>query len=230
LTKPGDRLIADHQSPRSQEILDIPIAQGEPKIEPDRKRSPDGAHWSGPSFKDWPLSGLGPDADTAVVGSHAIDDGDIERCPGRGRASHVDSAAIIVRRDFAEHTFDDRRSGGLDKNPSTDTGVVGGNRIRHREASRRARRDIYPGNRKIPDDSVFDGEVSPVLNRMPFVTLPGVVTSLKEEHENSASRMFSNDRDCLAPHVHSQRAKGSVRPCRREMTLDVESVVGGCMS
>ena len=58
----------------------------------------------------------------------------------------------------------------------------------------------------------------------------GVVTSLKEEHENSASRMFSNDRDCLAPHVHSRRAKGSVRPCRSEMTLDVESVVGGCVS
>src|SRR5580693_4688000 len=58
----------------------------------------------------------------------------------------------------------------------------------------------------------------------------GVVTSLKEEHENSASRIFSNDRDCLAPHVHSRRAKGSVRPCRNEMTLDVESVVGGCVS
>ena len=60
--------------------------------------------------------------------------------------------------------------------------------------------------------------------------LRGVVTSLKEEHENSASRIFSNDRDCLAPHVHSRRAKGSVRPCRSEMTLDVESVVGGCVS
>ena len=58
----------------------------------------------------------------------------------------------------------------------------------------------------------------------------GVVTSLKEEHENSASRLFSNDRDCLAPHVHSRRAKGSVGPCRSEMTLDVESVVGGCVS
>src|SRR3977135_2543839 len=55
----------------------------------------------------------------------------------------------------------------------------------------------------------------------------GVVTSLKEEHENSASRIFSNDPDCLAPHVHSPRAKGSVCPCRDEMTLDVESVVGG---
>ena len=60
--------------------------------------------------------------------------------------------------------------------------------------------------------------------------IDGVVTSLKEEHENSASRIFSNDRDCLAPHVHSRRAKGSVRPCRIEMTLDVESVVGGCVS
>ena len=58
----------------------------------------------------------------------------------------------------------------------------------------------------------------------------GIVTSLKEEHESSASRIFSNDRDCLAPHVHSRRAKGSVRPCRSEMTLDVESVVGGCVS
>ena len=58
----------------------------------------------------------------------------------------------------------------------------------------------------------------------------GIVTSLKEEHENSASRIFSNERDCLAPHVHSRRAKGSVRPCRSEMTLDVESVVGGCVS
>ena len=62
------------------------------------------------------------------------------------------------------------------------------------------------------------------------IGLTGVVTSLKEEHENSASRIFSNDRDCLAPHAHSRRAKGSVRPCRSEMTLDVESVVGGCMS
>ena len=57
-----------------------------------------------------------------------------------------------------------------------------------------------------------------------------IVTSLKEEHESSASRIFSNDPDCLAPHVHSRRAKGSVRPCRSEMTLDVESVVGGCVS
>src|SRR5450631_821954 len=57
----------------------------------------------------------------------------------------------------------------------------------------------------------------------------GVVTLLKEEHENSAPRTFSSDRDCLPPHVHSRRAKGSVRPCRNEMTLDVESVVGCCM-
>jgi len=31
---PTDRLIADRQSALSQEILDIPVAQGEPKIEP----------------------------------------------------------------------------------------------------------------------------------------------------------------------------------------------------
>ena len=74
---------------------------------------------------------------------------------------------------------------------------------------------------------------SAIDRRQPFahgVIQAGVVTSLKEEHENSASRIFSNDRDCLAPHVHSRRAKGSVRPCRSEMTLDVESVVGGCVS
>jgi antirestriction protein ArdC len=58
----------------------------------------------------------------------------------------------------------------------------------------------------------------------------GVITSLKEEHENSASRIFSNDRDCLVPHVHSRRTKGSVCLCRNEMALDVESVVGGCVS
>jgi hypothetical protein len=49
------------------------------------------------------------------------------------------------------------------------------------------------------------------------LTEKGVVTSLKEEHENSASRIFSSDRDCLAPHVHSRRAKCSVHSCRSEM-------------
>jgi hypothetical protein len=44
----------------------------------------------------------------------------------------------------------------------------------------------------------------------------GVVTLLKEEHENSASRIFSNDRDCLVPHVHSRRTKGSVCLCIEE--------------
>ena len=68
------------------------------------------------------------------------------------------------------------------------------------------------------------------FGRGPNNSRDGVVTSLKEEHENSASRIFSNDRDCLAPHVHSRRAKCSVRPCRNEMTLDVECVVGGCVS
>jgi hypothetical protein len=71
------------------------------------------------------------------------------------------------------------------------------------------------------------GELYP---RVGFIVTNGVVTSLKEEHENSASRIFLNDRDCLAPHVHSRRAKGSVRSCRSEMMLDVESVVGGCVS
>jgi proteasome lid subunit RPN8/RPN11 len=63
-----------------------------------------------------------------------------------------------------------------------------------------------------------------------MMTEEGVVTLLKEEHENSASRIFSNDRDCLVPYVHSRRTKGSVCLCRNEMALDVESVVGGCVS
>ena len=76
-------------------------------------------------------------------------------------------------------------------------------------------------------EAVFE---SSDVERFGWILMEGVVTSLKEEHENSASRIFSNDRDCLAPHVHSRRAKGSVRPCRNEMTLDVERVVGGCVS
>src|ERR1700730_9740014 len=42
------------------------------------------------------------DAEAVVVGSHAIDNGDIERWRGRHRAVHADSDAIIVRYDFAE--------------------------------------------------------------------------------------------------------------------------------
>jgi len=98
------------------------------------------------------------DAETVVVGSHAIDDGDIERCGERAR--HGDSAAIIVRRDFAEHASDGRRSGagGCDKDPPA--ADIGSNRIRHREAARYAGNDTDPDIAKIADDAVFDGEVS----------------------------------------------------------------------
>ncbi|PZR92584.1 MAG: hypothetical protein DLM68_01920 [Hyphomicrobiales bacterium] len=58
--------------------------------------------------------GARPDADTGVVGSIAVGDGDIERRPG---ANHEDSGTIIVRRDVAEDAGDDRRSGGLDRDP-----------------------------------------------------------------------------------------------------------------
>jgi Bacterial protein of unknown function (DUF885) len=75
-------------------------------------------------------------------------------------------------------------------------------------------------------DRLFAGGLAP----MKIIRREGVVTLLKEEHENSASRIFSNDRDCLVPHVHSRRTKGSVCLCRNEMALDVESVVGGCVS
>jgi len=39
---PTDRFIADHQSALSQKILDIPVAQGEPKVEPDSAEIGDG--------------------------------------------------------------------------------------------------------------------------------------------------------------------------------------------
>jgi hypothetical protein len=54
-----------------------------------------------------------------LAGGLAIDESDIERCPGRGRAIHEDSEAIIVRRDFAEHARDGRRS-------SSNTGKAAG--------------------------------------------------------------------------------------------------------
>jgi hypothetical protein len=48
------------------------------------------------------------DTATGVVGSHAIDDGDIERCPGRRPAKHLDSVGtIIVRRDLTPLTTAD---------------------------------------------------------------------------------------------------------------------------
>src|ERR1700730_12727981 len=98
------------------------------------------------------------DAPIAVVRSLAIDDG-LEACPGRKRANHDDSVEIIIfRRDFAEHTLDERRSGGFDKSPVS--AVIGINRIRHRESARSFGRDTDPNSRKIPDDAVLDGEVS----------------------------------------------------------------------
>jgi hypothetical protein len=96
----------------------------------------------------------------SVVGSLAIDDGDVKRCPGRQPAIHFDSAGtIIVRRDVAEHAGDDSRSHGLDNDARTVT-VIGSNRIRHREVARRGGHDSDPVFREIPDDAVLDGEVS----------------------------------------------------------------------
>jgi hypothetical protein len=62
------------------------------------------------------------------------------------------------------------------------------------------------------------GLVSHVANVKLHNIMMGVVTSLGEEHENSASRIFSNDRDCLAPHVHSRRAKAGAS-LQGEVTL-----------
>jgi len=92
------------------------------------------------------------DAETGVVGSHAIDNGDIERCPGRHRAIHEDSDAIIVRYDFAEHAGDDRRSGGRDQDSFIGRIIVGSDRIGHREAARCAGRDNNTEG-EIPDDA-----------------------------------------------------------------------------
>jgi hypothetical protein len=41
----------------------------------------------------------------------------------------------------------------------------------------------------------------------------GVVTLLKEERENCTLRRLSSDGNCLAPHIHRRRPKGSMRPC-----------------
>jgi hypothetical protein len=64
----------------------------------------------------------------------------------------------------------------------------------------------------------------------------GVVTLLKEEHENSAPRTFSSNRNCLAPHVHSRRAKGSVRalsyvdaPVWQEFFMSVRAIRSGAV-
>ena len=110
---------------------------------------------------------------------------------------------------------------------------VGGRRKRGQDGEALGRSGKLP-TRSLGSASVTRGNVGDSPPRGVLATeepdAKGVVTSLKEEHENSAPRIFSNDRDCLAPHVHSRRAKGSVRSCRSEMTLDVESVVGGCVS
>jgi hypothetical protein len=58
----------------------------------------------------------------------------------------------------------------------------------------------------------------------------GVVTLLKEEYENSASRIFSNDRDRLVPHVHGRTIapprKSSAEECRR---VARRMMRGGCL-
>jgi hypothetical protein len=100
------------------------------------------------------------DAGIGVVGSRAIDDGDIERSPWRGctthedsRAFHQDSEEIIVHRDFAEDAGDDGQMGGQDFDPGVS--IIGSNRIRHEEAARCGGRDNDPVT-EIPDDAVFD--------------------------------------------------------------------------
>ena len=138
----------------------------------------------------------------------------------RARLSHTAFAAIIanVRGMFSERGFES-----------------GNARFQGSYALSKRKQALCPSKRALPNAKFSAHFLLPSARRKSAISLrtiddDGVVTSLKEEHENSASRMFSNDRDCLAPHVHSRRAKGSVRPCRSEMTLDVESVVGGCVS
>jgi len=53
----------------------------------------------------------------------------------------------------------------------------------------------------------------PVLKPESRDALLGIVTLLKEEHENSTPRTFSSDSNCLAPHIHRRRPKDSMRSC-----------------
>jgi hypothetical protein len=49
------------------------------------------------------------------------------------------------------------------------------------------------------------------------------------ENRRKVAVSYAKERAAMkiyAPHVHSRRAKGSVRPCRNEMTLDVEDTMG----
>jgi hypothetical protein len=41
----------------------------------------------------------------------------------------------------------------------------------------------------------------------------GIVTLLKEEHENSTPRTLSSDGNCLAPYVHRLGSKDAVCAC-----------------
>jgi hypothetical protein len=72
--------------------------------------------------------------------------------------------------------------------------------------------EAFPWDTAVPIVNLDPAGVSPRIGPC-FRPWEGAVTLSKEERENSASRIFSSDRDCGAPHVHSRRAKDSVGPC-----------------
>src|ERR1700730_13220403 len=59
--------------------------------------------------------------------------------------------------------------------------------------------------------------------------LAGTVTLPNRACNKSAGMLGSRRGDDVAPRLHRRGPEGSVRFCRGEMALDVESVVSGCV-
>ena len=57
----------------------------------------------------------------------------------------------------------------------------------------------------------------------------GTVTLPNRARNKSAGMLGSRRSDDVAPRLHRRGPEGSVRFCGREMALDVESVVSGCV-
>ena len=57
----------------------------------------------------------------------------------------------------------------------------------------------------------------------------GTVTLPNRARNKSAGMLGSRRSDDVAPRLHRRGPEGSVRFCRGEMALDVESVVSGCV-
>jgi hypothetical protein len=84
----------------------------------------------------------------------------------------------------------------------------------------------------IPERAAMDGfEVEhefPRIGRR-IMLLNGTVTLPNRARNKSAGMLGSRRGDDVAPRLHRRGPEGSVRFCRGEMALDVESVVSGCV-